>query len=73
MSVKEMSLYSLGGDPIQYFGLDPINPRSSLPFFTLTCSTKIFKKSITDSVSVWWNIHRHRFSMPTKISQNNAT
>ena len=29
MSVKEMSLYFLGGVPIQYFGLDPIDPRSS--------------------------------------------
>ena len=26
MSVKEVSLYFLGGVPIQYFGLDPINP-----------------------------------------------
>ena len=25
-----MSLYFLGGGPIQYFGLDPIDPRSSL-------------------------------------------
>ena len=30
MSVKERSLYFLGGVPIQYFGLDPIDPRSSL-------------------------------------------
>ena len=29
MSVKEVSLYFLGGVPIQYFGLDPIDPRSS--------------------------------------------
>ena len=29
MSVKELSLYFLGGVPIQYFGLDPIDPRSS--------------------------------------------
>ena len=29
MSVEEVSLYFLGGDPIQYFGLDPIDPRSS--------------------------------------------
>ena len=29
MSIKEMSLYFLGGIPIQYFGLDPIDPRSS--------------------------------------------
>ena len=26
MSVKEVSLYFLGGGPIQYFGLDPIDP-----------------------------------------------
>ena len=26
MSVQEMSLYFLGGVPIQYFGLDPIAP-----------------------------------------------
>ena len=26
---EEVSLYFLGGDPIQYFGLDPIDPRSS--------------------------------------------
>ena len=30
MSVKEVSLYFLGGVPIQYFGIDPIDPRSSL-------------------------------------------
>ena len=29
MSVKEMSLYFLGAVPIQYFGLDPIDPQSS--------------------------------------------
>ena len=29
LSVKEVSLYFLGGVPIQYFGLDPINPQSS--------------------------------------------
>ena len=28
-SVGEVPLYFLGGDPIQYFGLDPNNPRSS--------------------------------------------
>ena len=34
MSVKEMSLFFSGGVPIQYFGLDPIDPRSSL-FFSI--------------------------------------
>ena len=29
MSVEEVSSYFLGGVPIQYFGLDPIDPRSS--------------------------------------------
>ena len=29
MSVKEVSLYFLGCVPIQYFGLDPIDPQSS--------------------------------------------
>ena len=29
MSVEEVSLYFLGGDPIPYFGLVPIDPRSS--------------------------------------------
>ena len=29
MSVKEVSLNFLGGVPIQYFGLDPIDPQSS--------------------------------------------
>ena len=29
MSVKEVSLYFLGGVPIQYFRLDPIDPQSS--------------------------------------------
>ena len=33
MSVEEVSsIYFLGGDPIQYFGLDPIDPRSSYIF-----------------------------------------
>ena len=30
MNAKKMSLYFLGGVPIQYFRLDPIDPRSSL-------------------------------------------
>ena len=34
-----MSLYFLGGVPIQYFGLDPIDPRSSL-IFNLNEATK---------------------------------
>ena len=29
MSIEEVSLYFLGGDPIPYFGLVPIDPRSS--------------------------------------------
>ena len=29
MSVKEMSIYFLGGVRIHFFGLDPIDPRSS--------------------------------------------
>ena len=29
MSDEEVSLDCFGGGPIQYFGLDPINPRSS--------------------------------------------
>ena len=29
MSVEEVSLYLLDGDPITYFGLVPIDPRSS--------------------------------------------
>ena len=29
MSVEEVSLYFLGGDPISYFGLVPIDPQSS--------------------------------------------
>ena len=29
-SIKEVSLYFLGGDPILYIGLVPIDPRSSL-------------------------------------------
>ena len=29
MSVNEVSLYFLGGDPIPYIGLDPIDPRST--------------------------------------------
>ena len=29
MSVEEVSLYFLGGDPIPYIGLVPIDPRSS--------------------------------------------
>ena len=33
MSVEEVSLYFLGGVPIQYFGLDPIDPRSSCSLF----------------------------------------
>ena len=33
MSVKEVSLYFLGGVPFQYFGLDPIDPRSSFIYF----------------------------------------
>ena len=44
MSVKEMSLYFLGGVPIQYFGLDPIDPRSSFIFSSMTffaCCKKI--------------------------------
>ena len=32
MSVKEVSSYFLGGCPIKYFGLDPIDPRSSVMF-----------------------------------------
>ena len=32
LSIEEVSLYFLGGDPIQYFGLDPIDPRSSYIF-----------------------------------------
>ena len=32
ISVKEVSLYFLGGDPIPYIGLVPIDPRSSLHF-----------------------------------------
>ena len=30
MSVEEVSLYFLSGGQIQYFGLNPIDPRSSL-------------------------------------------
>ena len=30
MSVEEVSLHFLGGDPIPYIGLVPIDPRSSL-------------------------------------------
>ena len=33
MSVEEVTLYFLGGVPIQYFGLDPIDSRSSLNLF----------------------------------------
>ncbi len=40
MSVEKISLYFLGGDPIQYFGLDPIDPRSSFPL-------KILKNAIS--------------------------
>ena len=40
MSVKEMSLYFLGGVPIQYFGLDPIDPRSSLKYVSIIFSTR---------------------------------
>ena len=32
-SVEEVCLYFLGGVPIQYFGLDPIDSRSSLNLF----------------------------------------
>ena len=32
MSVEKVSFYFLGGDPIPYIGLVPINPRSSLTY-----------------------------------------
>ena len=33
MTVEEVSLYFLGGDPILYIGLVPIDPRSSLEVY----------------------------------------
>merc|ERR1719215_2211362 len=38
MSIEEVSLYFLGGDPIPYFGLVPIDPRSSLTLNMTTYS-----------------------------------
>ena len=32
MSIEEVSFYFLGGDPIPFFGLVPIDPRSSWQF-----------------------------------------
>ena len=36
LSVGEVSLYFLGGDPIPYFGLDPIDLRSSYDYLSTT-------------------------------------
>ena len=33
VEVEEVSLYFLGGDPIPYIGLVPIDPRSSLSVY----------------------------------------
>ena len=44
MSVEEVSLYFLGGDTTQYFGLVPIDPRSSptiLIWASLLCQDRI--------------------------------
>ena len=35
MNVEEVSLSFLGGYPIPYFGLVPVEPRSSFAFFSL--------------------------------------
>ena len=42
MSVKEVSLYCLGGGPIQYFGLDPFDPVWSDPKLQGVLDTSIF-------------------------------
>ena len=52
MSVKEMSLFFSGGVPIQYFGLDPIDPRSSwslkvFPFYERQNFPPEFNDTIT--------------------------
>ena len=39
ISVEEVSLYFLGGDPIPYIGLVPIDPRSSYMFVTNTMNS----------------------------------
>ena len=48
MSVEEVSLYFLGGVPIQYYGLDPIDPRSSFDLMT-TITFYISIKTINKS------------------------
>ena len=47
-SVEEVSLYFLGGDPIPYFRLVPIDPRSS---FALQSKTNFIKFSIQPPVT----------------------
>ena len=42
MTVLEVSLNFLGGVPIQYFGIDPIDPRSSLILFSQDISLGSF-------------------------------
>ena len=43
MSVKEMSLYFLGGVPIQYFKLDPIDPWSSYVYLNSLLISHFFQ------------------------------
>ena len=47
MNIKEISLYFLGSVPIQYFGLDPIDPRSS---FLLNCDQRLTLDFVTPAV-----------------------
>ena len=48
MSVEEVSLYFLGGDPIPYIGLVPTDPRSS--FFGILISTKFILPTSIQSI-----------------------
>ena len=53
---EEVSLYFLGGGPIQYFGLDPIDPRSSS--FFIRADLRSFSPG-KESEAVLCNIQFH--------------
>ena len=53
MSVEGVSLHFLGCGPIQYFGLDPIDPRSSLTLFSSIYFHEWSKVDIALNAKFW--------------------
>ena len=59
MSVKEMSLYFLGGVPIQSFGFDPIDPGLVWCYLPRFVSLKFSYKTVF--YDLWDKIDNYKF------------